>query len=518
VVADAPGPRRTATNPRSVRNILSNWGSFVFTVVVNLFLTPFIVSSLGDTQYGVWVLLASIVGYMGLLDLGIRSAVMRYVARFHARGEDVDASEYASTGLAIFATLGGVAIILAAIVSALLSSVFNLDEKFVTEARQVLMIGGLTVAISLVGGVFAGIVSAMQRFDLRSGLQVGVGAGRALAIVLALRAGYDLLALAGIQFGATLVSSIGEAAMCRRLYPELRVGRGHVRARLVRAIFSFATYSSVLHVSRSIILSANALVIGMFLPIDRVTYYSLASSLLLYTRGVIGAIAQTVTPQASAVQAIGAPGEMEALFLRMARLSSLVVAPIAITFLIRGETFLDLWMGEGYGEVSGQLLRILAASLVLTAPGQVLMSALIGIKEHRRLIPFQVSEAVLNVLLSVLFVRSFELVGVAWSNTLPTVVLTFAALAALGGGSLGVGLGAMMTVVFLKPWSSMIPFAAVSYLLETRWTVDNLAFYFGQVLLALPVAALGAYALALSPSEREAIRDRVRMQLAGLRS
>lgn len=98
--------------------------------------------------------------------------------------------------------------------------------------------------------------------------------------------------------------------MCRRLYPELRVGRGHVRARRVRAIFSFATYSSVLYVSRSIILSANALVIGMFLPIDRVTYYSLASSLLLYTRGVIGAIAQTVTPQASAVQAIGAPGEM----------------------------------------------------------------------------------------------------------------------------------------------------------------------------------------------------------------
>jgi O-antigen/teichoic acid export membrane protein len=508
--------RLSAKRPRSLRNILSNWGAFAFSVVVNLFLTPFIVSSLGDAQYGVWVLLASIVGYMGLLDLGIRSAVMRHVARFHARGEDAVASEYASTGLAIFGTLGFVAIVLSAIVSALLPTVFNLDDKFVAEARQVLVIGGFTVALSLVGGVYAGVVSAMQRFDLRSSWQVVVGALRAIAIMLALRAGYDLLALAVIQCGATVVSLTGEVAMCRRLYPELRVGPGHVQTQLVRPIFSFATNSSVLHVSRSIIISANTLVIGIFLPVDRITYYSLATSLLFYTRSVIASIAQTVTPQASAVQAIGEPGEMGALFLRMARLASLVVAPIAVTFLVRGETFLDLWMGDEYGEVSGPLLRILAASLVVTAPGQVLMSTLIGVKEHHRLIPFQLSEAGLNVLLSVLLVVPFELVGVAWSNTLPTIFLSFAALVTLGGGTLGVGRGAIMTAVFLRPWCSMIPFAAVSYLLDTRWPVDNLAFYFGQVLLALPVAASGAYAFSTLPRERAAIRDRIRMALLAL--
>src|SRR5437870_2424255 len=89
---------------RVVRNVLSNWGAFVFAALVSFFLSPFLVRSLGDARYGVWVLLVSIVGYLGLLDLGVRGAVTRYVARFHAAREHDSANRVASTALAVFAT------------------------------------------------------------------------------------------------------------------------------------------------------------------------------------------------------------------------------------------------------------------------------------------------------------------------------------------------------------------------------------------------------------------------------
>lgn len=61
------------------RNILANCTVLVADVLVALFLTPFIVSRLGLLNYGVWSLLNSLVGYMGLIDLGIRGSVGRFL-------------------------------------------------------------------------------------------------------------------------------------------------------------------------------------------------------------------------------------------------------------------------------------------------------------------------------------------------------------------------------------------------------------------------------------------------------
>ena len=87
--------RVTAQSPttwrRSVWNVLANWASLVVGTVVSLFLSPYIVHTLGDTAYGVWVLVGSLVGYLGLLDLGTRGAVTKYVATYHAARRHEDA-------------------------------------------------------------------------------------------------------------------------------------------------------------------------------------------------------------------------------------------------------------------------------------------------------------------------------------------------------------------------------------------------------------------------------------------
>lgn len=61
------------------RNVLANCTVLVAEVLVAFFLTPFIVGRLGLLTYGVWSLLNSLVGYMGLIDLGIRGSVGRFL-------------------------------------------------------------------------------------------------------------------------------------------------------------------------------------------------------------------------------------------------------------------------------------------------------------------------------------------------------------------------------------------------------------------------------------------------------
>ena len=69
-----------------LKNVGSSWSSLGANILVGVFLSPYIVHRLGDEAYGVWVLIFSLTGYYGLFDLGIRSSIVRYVAKYSATG------------------------------------------------------------------------------------------------------------------------------------------------------------------------------------------------------------------------------------------------------------------------------------------------------------------------------------------------------------------------------------------------------------------------------------------------
>ena len=71
-----------------IKNVGSTWFSLGCDVLVGLLLSPIILHWLGDTAFGIWVLIFSITGYYGLFDLGIRSSVVRYVSKFIATDDD----------------------------------------------------------------------------------------------------------------------------------------------------------------------------------------------------------------------------------------------------------------------------------------------------------------------------------------------------------------------------------------------------------------------------------------------
>src|SRR5215468_7962119 len=98
-------------------SIVSNWLAFAVTAAVGFVLAPYMVSRLGDSQYGLWVLVGSLVGYLGLLDLGVRGAVTVYVARHHGTGDDRAASRIVSSALFLFAITATTVVVVAGLLS-----------------------------------------------------------------------------------------------------------------------------------------------------------------------------------------------------------------------------------------------------------------------------------------------------------------------------------------------------------------------------------------------------------------
>jgi O-antigen/teichoic acid export membrane protein len=494
------------------------WVAFAFNVGVSFFLSPFVVHRLGNTAYGVWVLLGSLVGYMGLLDLGVRAAVMRYVARHHARCEDEEAGRVASAGLLIFSVTGLIAVSVSAVIAVLLDRLFQIPAEIVSVARAVVVIGGLNIAASLISGVFGGTMTAMQRFDLSSITDIVIGGLRATAIVVALGAGAGLLGLALVQLGATLLQGVIQYAFTRKLYPQLRFRfRGVDRPRLA-AILSFSVFSSLLQVSGLLMFSADSVVIGAFLPVAAITFFAIAGSLTEYTRSIISAISQTMTPRASALDGVGATAELERALLQTGALATFVALPITMTFIVRGHTFLTLWMGPAYADRSAVILTILSIALSFAAARQVVGSAVIGMNRHRLLVPFYLAEGLINIAVSLYWVRILGIEGVALGTAVPNLVTTLVVIPWLVRRVLGTSARDLWIGFWLRPIAAMFPFFAVTYVIERVWTAHGLLAFFAGVAAALPVAAAGAWFIGIPGGDRREYASYFRrLRLPGFR-
>jgi O-antigen/teichoic acid export membrane protein len=489
--------------PRAVRNVLSNWGAYIFAFIVNFFLAPYIVRRLGQTGYGVWTLMASLTGYLGLLDMGVRGAVTRYVARYHAVADHKEASRITSTALQIFVTAGIVAAFASVIMAFTVVNHFRIDPIYLPAARTVLILAGMNVGLSLVNGVFGGVITSLQRFDLANRVEISNTFLRSLAILVALRSGGGVVALGIIQLVSSVAAGLVLSRFAFRLYPELELQLGKWDWQRLSVLFSFSIYAFIVHVSLQLIWYTDTVVIGSFLPIGMVTYFAIAASLLGYARTLLSSIAYTLTPMASSMEAVGKEGELRRLTMTSSCYATIIMLPIAATFMIRGKTFIGLWMGRDYAALSGTVLQILVLAWLFNAGNGVTGAILMGISKHKAMAPMAAGEGILNLGLSIALVHPLGILGVAWGTTIPNLIQNTIVYPWYLCRTIGIPWPRYVLVSLLRPAAAMIPFAVLTYLVEHRWPATNLALFFTQVALVLPAAAAGFWFLVLDRTERD---------------
>ena len=259
---------RADARPSAIRSVVSNWCGFLFSSVIAFFVSPFVVRHLGDSGYGIWTLTLSVTGYLGLLDLGVRGAVTRYVAKFHAQAADDNASRVVSSGLVIFLAAGVLAIVFSVGIALSVVGSLRIPESYQLTAKVVVILTGINIAVSLISGVFGGVVVALQRFDLSNGLEIIGSALRTIGIVFVLSHGRGLISLALVQLSFGILIGLAYLVLALRLYPRLKIHISGCDKQNLKLIFSFSFYSFLLQASAYLIFYTDSVVISLFLPIQ----------------------------------------------------------------------------------------------------------------------------------------------------------------------------------------------------------------------------------------------------------
>src|SRR5258708_6459405 len=207
-----------------VGGMFINWLAFAASVIASFFVSPYVVHHLGNVAYGVWVLANSSIAYMALLDLGMRGAVTHFVAKHHACEEHLESSRGLSVALGFRSLISLTVIIGSLILAGFATRMFRIPPNLSTAAQWAIVITGLNLALSLVFGVFGGVLTALQRFDLASGLVIAQNLISTAGTLWVLGSGYGIVSLAIMQLTVAFFLGIVTVFLSFRVYPELQVG------------------------------------------------------------------------------------------------------------------------------------------------------------------------------------------------------------------------------------------------------------------------------------------------------
>jgi O-antigen/teichoic acid export membrane protein len=468
------------------RNVLSNWLATAANMAVGFLLAPFIVHHLGNVAYGIWVLAISSVNYLFLLDLGMRSSVLRFVSQGHTVGDHAAASDALSAALWVRLQIGALVLVLSLGLAAVFPLLFRVPPEMATSARLAVSIIGVTTALGMSVGVFGGVVSALNRYDLQTLVTLVELAIRVTGVVLVLRRGYGIVAIAGCELLAAVAGNLLLLALARRIYPQLRVTLKQPQKAMLRSLWSYSLYAFLTSVAIQLVYQTDNLVVGTFVSASAVTFYSIGNSLCRYTDQFAGAMTSTFVPVASTYEAGGDAGRLQGLYRVGTRAMLALSLPIIVTLLFRGRTFIGLWMGPQYAQRSGTVLILLAIALLFSLANKTAAAIAFGTSRHKTMARWAIAEGVVNLGLSIALVHPFGIYGVAIGTLLPSLVVHLVLWPRYIAKLVGLGPVEVVAGVWGPMFLAALPYAGACYAVNRFYPAHTLAAFFLQTLILLP--------------------------------
>ncbi len=508
---------------RLARNIFSNWANLFVNIAISFFLAPFVVHSLGNTYYGIWVIMMQFTGYLYLLDFGIRESVIRYVSKFNATEDFEDLDEILNSSVFLYSTIGLLAIGLSLTLAVSFGSIFNVTNDVLPTARIVVVVSGMTIAVSLAFNVYTGVLMGLQRYDIFNKIGIISSFIRLGLIVLFLSGGHGILALALIQFAITLASNVVIFVAAKALLQEQGIIH-HYRHKplsdrlpVFRSLYSYSIHVVINNLGQKAIYYTDALVIGIMLNPASVTYYAIAGNLIEYLRRLILISNNVLNPLVSDLESKNDTAAIQKVLMQGARLSMLLAMPIATVYLTMGRQFISHWMGNEYATLSGDVLCVLVVGVALSTPQNTISSILYGISRHSIIAKLRVVEALSNLALSLALIGTLGIVGVALGTAIPQVILMAIVLPVLTIRVIGSTVGRFIRHAYLLPLAASLPFALACYLVNEFMPAGSLLEFMLQLIMLGPLFVAGVWLIALSDSDRHTCREFIRGKLAAVR-
>ena len=392
---------------------------------ITFVMAPVIVHALGNYDYGIWEMVFAVVGYMGMLDLGLSPAIIRNVSRQNALHNTEEVHRIYSSAMAFFLPVGLLLSILLFAGALFPHLIFpNSGDAELQKYSIFLAIVAVQVLTSFVGLVFDTFLEGFQRYSLRNYATIIASVCGALVMYPLLKGGGGILVLAaGNAIGFSLKITFYGFTLAKKKNGGFRFRRRDVSWVTLKELLTFGFKSFIYATSFGIGHFADKLILGAFISPIAVTFYTIPVSLVGQARNLIWSAVRVFMPVFSEMDARNEKTEARKLLFSASRYALAVILPILVGICILGPDFLRYWIGSEYAEQGRLILYIMSAAYLLQwlCPFRNRFLTGLGILDLQARLG--VIGVVFNLIISIVLVRYLGKEGVALGTFLPELMI-----------------------------------------------------------------------------------------------
>ena len=322
-------------------------------ILLGLLYTPYMLRMLGQNEYGLYSLVATIIAYLTLLDFGMGTAVVRYTAKFRAEGRTEESRSMFGMFFLLYTGMGIIAFI------AGLYLYFNIDSLFdrtmsvneLAQARTMILLLLVNLAVTFPMSIFNSIITAYEEFVFQKVLNILRVVLSTVVIVVLLHAGYKAVAMVIVQTVFNLSVLVLNAVFCRYKL-SIRLAFKRCRLAFIKEVLLFSFWAFLSDIMYRIYYSTGQFVLGALEGTKAVAVYALGVTLMQMYLTFSSGISGVLLPRITAITTYkDSERQISDMFIRMGRIQYTVMAFLLSGFVLFGRQFVALWAGIGYEQV-----------------------------------------------------------------------------------------------------------------------------------------------------------------------
>jgi len=318
--------------------------------LLGLLYTPYMLHMLGQNEYGLYSLVASIIAYLTILDFGFGNAIVRYTAKFRAEGKQREQWEMFGMFLIVYTLIGFAAFLIG------LGLYFNVEALFertmsaeeVAQARTMIMLLIVNLAITFPFSMFGSIITAYEDFVFQKVVAIVRLLLCTSVIILLLHVGYRAVAMVAAQTAFNIATLLLNYLYCVRKI-KIKIAFSRFNRLFVKEITIYSFWLFLNTIMDRIYWSTGQFVLGAVVGTAAVAVYSVAILLQQMYMSFSTSIANVLLPKITAMVSLDKGArEVSDLFIRTGRIQCIVMSAVLSGFIVFGRGFIDIWAGPEY--------------------------------------------------------------------------------------------------------------------------------------------------------------------------
>lgn len=403
------------------KNVVLSYMNLAVSMMTGFFILPFIVSSLGSTDYGLMQLVYSITGYVGILDLGLGNAVTRFTAIYNTEEKHKKINTVATYSLLIYCAMAVLGFLIGLIIYYNFGNLFNLTSNEVSVGKIIFMIGFTNSLLSLPAMTFSAVIRGFNRYDYFYITRVVKSILRVIIIILLFKLGYGIITLFIIDFVLNqTLHFFWFIFNIRKLNLKFTLGELDQDFKKEFGTYSFFVFLNIL--VDQIYWRTDTILLGIFTSTQKIAVYSISQKIFTYFMSISSSFSSAFLPKLTNMAFDSDSNEkLLSFFKKASRYQFIIVIIIVINFIFLGREFITLWVGVEFVAAHKYTIIIMIPAIISlsqTTGYQILYAQ----NKHKIRSVVYLFNAVTNIFVSIYLINKIGVIGAAFGTSIALIL------------------------------------------------------------------------------------------------